>query len=232
MDKPGWLLLSNLVLIGGCTTGGMTDDFGDLSNCKREQRFDLDAETPLGFSGNHMLGWVEGRLRFPFHWSDPCGSEESCVRSEQCDSIAPRSVPSVAGTDTFLSVELRAIGTQAIAELPDETQTLCARNLRVPVSVRIESEDGAFALEFETEAWAEDDHYTSVGSRALAQATGSLIGELPDATSLELGFGGGEKDYWYFDMYLSTDRSGPALLKGSVAGSCVGEGPRSQYQQR
>lgn len=235
MNKPCWLLISSLALAMGCTDGmtdgGMTDDFGDLPNCKREQSFDLNEETPLGFSGKHMLHWVEGRYRFPFHWSAPCDGA-SCSRSEQCDALGARSVPSVAGTDTFVTVELHPIGAQAIAELPDETQTRCARAMRVPVSVRIESEDGAFALEVEDLAWAEKANYTEVRSDALSQAAGSILAELPDGISLELGFGGGDHDYWYFDMYLTSDRLCPPLLKGAVAGSSVGEGPRSQYQQR
>lgn len=226
-----YLLASCMLLIAGCT-GGMTDDFGDPVDCKRTQSFELDAQTPLGFSGDHMLGWVEGRHRFPFHWSDPCGAEDSCVRSEQCDALDARDVPSVAGTETFMTVQVHARNAQAIAELPDETQDLCARNLRVPVWVQIESEDGAFALEFEADAWAGDKTYTEIHSDALSQATGSLLDELPDGASLELGFGGGGDDYWYFDMYITTGRSAPALLRGAVAGSCVGEGPRSQYEQR
>lgn len=237
MTAQRWLLAA--CLTAACApgsadpkAGGMSEDIGDKQSCTREEHFDLAVETPLGFSGRQALGWIEGRYRFPLHWSDPCDADDACHRDGRCDRVDTRAVPGVAGTDTMMTLEVRAASTSARVALPGEGQQDCATGMSIPIEVRIESDDGAFALQYQAEVGSEDGKYADSWFGDLSQATGSVLTGLPEETELELGLGGGVKDYFWFDMYLITDPSSPSLLKGAVAGSCVGEGPRSEFAQR
>jgi hypothetical protein len=235
MNVRRWLLLL-ACLTAACAPGpeggGMSEDIGDEVSCTGEDHFDLAAETPLGFSGRQVLGLIEGRYRFPLHWSDPCDAEDACSVGGRCAGADARAVPAVAGTDTMMTLEVRAASTSARVTLPGEGQQDCGTGMFIPVEVRLESDDGAFALQYQVELWSErgTDAQSSWGE--LSQATGSALTGLPDGTRLELTLGGGQNDYFWFDMHLVTDRSSPALLKGAVAGSCVGEGRRSKFEQR
>lgn len=248
MTLRGWLLLATAlgVASAGCNdaqpktvpsdswgprAGGINEDIGSHRACERQDHFELDAQTPLGFSARELLAYIEGRYRFPITWSDPCSSEDNpCQRRRGCDAVGPRSAPSVAGTDTFMTLEVRATGAAALASFPGDDQAKCAGSMRVPVEVSMESEDGAFSLQFAGEVWDESGRQAQIMSDdLLSEASGPLLSELPAGTRLDLGFGGGEDDYWYFDMYFINGDVAPPLLKGAVAGSCVGEGPRSEF---
>jgi len=231
--------LIGLSAVAGCEAsspeaGGMTDDIGDPLSCLvKDQQFELDAQTPLGFSANDVLTLIGGRYRFPLQWSDPCADSDLCPSGATCPAPGSRGVPSVAGTNTFMTIEVRATGALAVADLPSEERQRCDSGMRVPVAVNIQSDDGAFIMQFEGNVYSESGSYASIGLRHQLRepsgASGSVFDELPAEPQLELGFGGGERDYWYFDMYLGDVRQPAPLLKGAVAGSCVGEGRRSKF---
>ncbi len=251
MTMRGWLLLATALAAAdvGCSdaktdavppvpsdswgprAGGINEDIGNYLPCEREERFELDSQTPLGFSARELLAYIEGRYRIPISWSDPCSSEDNaCVRPRSCDSAGPRSTLSVAGTDTFMTLEVRATGAAARTGFPGEDQSKCGGSMRVPVEVSMESDDGAFSLQFAGEVWSENGRQAQVLSDdLLSEASGPLLSELPAGTRLDLGFGGGEKDYWYFGVSFINSNSSLPLLEGAVTGSCVGEGPRSEF---
>jgi hypothetical protein len=162
------------------SVGGSTEDFtGDMEVCQTTSFFELDAATPLGASGAEVLAHAAGRFEIPIRWMSVCQQQGlPCSLSSFCAADNPeRPMSALAGTETLVSIEIRAQGdpVRVIHRTPSDEQ--CAQGMSVPVTLSVRTGDGALDETLSTELGSEggDGTESSVGfTRAVSALQGAL----------------------------------------------------------
>lgn len=199
--------------------GGVTGDFGGNFVSCRAEKFESPGDAPtVGISVDEVISLGTGTLALPFRWLSACEDPNDAQRPSECqgeNSIAH----TLANTETTLHIEIVPGGEPARVLHTTEEQPVCGQSLRLPVNMRVVTDDGVLdeqvALDLITECGGNLGfsiyNSPSVFGGRLARASE----QWPAEAKVELS-GGFYLDRVWFDIYVLPADSPSWLLTGKI----------------